>query len=72
VLEVVEKQEGNTYRAIYTVRLESGVYALHAFQKKSHKGIATDQRDLELVKKRLSDAEQIDRAKREKPGGKTP
>ncbi len=71
VLEVVENHDGDTFRAVYTVRLESGVYALHAFQKKSHKGSATDQRDLELIKKRLSDAEQIDRARREKAGRKS-
>jgi len=70
VLEVVENHDGNTFRAVYTVRLESGVYALHAFQKKSHKGIATDQRDLELIRKRLGDAEQDDRARREKAGRK--
>jgi hypothetical protein len=46
--------------------------SLHAFQKKSHRGIATDQRDIDLVKKRLSDAEQIDREKRRVPGRKTP
>lgn len=61
VLEIVENFDGNTYRAVYTVRLASGVYALHAFQKKSHRGIATDQRDVELVEKRLQDAERIDR-----------
>jgi phage-related protein len=72
VLEVVENHDGNTFRAVYTVRLESGVYALHAFQKKSHKGIATDPRDLELVRKRLGDAEQIDRTRREHAGRKKP
>jgi len=40
------------------------VYALHAFQKKSHRGIATDQRDIELVEKRLQDAERLDREMR--------
>lgn len=64
VLEIVENFDGNTYRAVYTVRLASGVYALHAFQKKSHRGIATDQRDIELVEKRLRDAERIDREMR--------
>jgi phage-related protein len=72
VLEVVENHDGNTFRAVYTVKLESGVYALHAFQKKSHKGIATDQRDLELIRKRLGDAELIDKAKREQAGRKRP
>lgn len=64
VLEIVENFDGNTYRAVYAVRLASGVYALHAFQKKSHRGIATDQRDIELVEKRLQDAERIDREMR--------
>lgn len=72
MLEVVESHDGNTFRAVYTVRLETGVYAPHAFQKKSHRGIATDQRDLELVRKRLGDAEQIDRTKREQAGRKKP
>jgi phage-related protein len=69
VLEIVENFDGNTYRAIYTVRLASGVFALHAFQKKSHSGIATDRGDIELVKARLRDAERIDRAMRAKQEG---
>jgi phage-related protein len=54
--------------AMYTVRFASGVYALHAFQKKSHRGIATDQRDIELVERRLQEAERIDRAVRTRTG----
>ena len=64
VLEVVESFEGNAYRAVYTVRFASGVYALHAFQKKSHRGIATDKHDIELVTNRLREAEEIDRSMR--------
>ena len=41
VLEIVEDSAGDTYRAVYTVRFEGAVYALHAFQKKSKKGIKT-------------------------------
>ena len=61
VLEVVEDFDGNTFRAIYTVKLASGVYALHAFQKKSHRGRKTDPRDIELVKRRLAEAQEEDR-----------
>ena len=64
VLEVVESLEGNAYRAVYTVRFASGVYALQAFQKKSHRGIATDKHDIELVTNRLREAEEIDRSMR--------
>lgn len=52
--------QGDTYRAIYTVRFIRAVYVLHAFQKKSTKGIETARRDLDLVRQRLKRAEEID------------
>lgn len=57
VLEIVEDFDGNTYRAIYTVRFEHAVYVLHCFQKKSPKGIKTARLDIEMVKRRLAAAE---------------
>lgn len=57
VLEVVDDFDGDTYRAVYTVKFKDAVYALHAFQKKSKKGIKTPKQDIDLVKKRLKDAE---------------
>jgi len=33
------------------------IYVLHAFQKKSRKGIATPQHEIELIKARLKAAE---------------
>lgn len=53
VLEVVEDHKGDTFRAVYTVRFHEAVYVLHAFQKKSTRGIKTAQRDVELVSDRL-------------------
>jgi len=53
VLEVVEDNSGNTYRAVYTVRFSNGVYVLHCFQKKSHKGIETSKHDMDLIEARL-------------------
>lgn len=53
VLEVVRDHDGETYRAVYTVRFANAVYVLHTFQKKSPHGIATSQRDIALVKERL-------------------
>jgi phage-related protein len=58
VLEVVEDFAGDTFRAVYTVRFMDAVYVLHAFQKKSKRGIKTPQRDLDLIKERLTRAEQ--------------
>lgn len=57
VLEVVDDYDGDTYRAVYTVKFAGAVYMLHAFQKKSKKGAATDKTDLEMVERRLKLAE---------------
>lgn len=56
VLEVVEDYRGDTYRAVYMVSFEAAVYVLHAFQKKSPKGIKTAQKDVELIGQRLKAA----------------
>lgn len=58
VLEIVESFEGNAYRAIYTVKFDNAVYLLHSFQKKSKHGISTPKKDIDLVKKRLKEAQE--------------
>lgn len=57
VLEIVEDHRGDTYRAVYTARLENAVYVLHAFQKKSKTGIATPRAHQRLIESRLKDAQ---------------
>jgi phage-related protein len=57
ILEVVKDHDGDTFRAIYTVRFANAVYVLHTFQKKSPHGITTSQRDIALVKERLKIAQ---------------
>jgi phage-related protein len=59
ILEVVSDHRGDTFRAVYTVRLASRVYVLHAFQKKSKTGIATPKPEIEQVKQRLRRAIEI-------------
>jgi phage-related protein len=54
----VEDHDGNTYRAVYTVRFAEVVYVLHAFQKKSKRGSKTPQRELDLMKARLRRVEE--------------
>lgn len=61
LMEVISDHRGDTFRTVYTVKLEKAVYVLHAFQKKSKHGIATPQSELELVKQRLKRAIEIDR-----------
>jgi phage-related protein len=57
VLEVVEDDDGSTYRAVYTVKFAGIVYVLHAFQKKSKRGSKTPAAEIEKVKARLKEAE---------------
>jgi phage-related protein len=56
VLEVVSDYRGDTFRAVYTIRLADRVYVLHAFQKKSKRGIATPKMELDLIGRRLKAA----------------
>ena len=68
VVELLEDFDGDTYRAAYVVRFEQAVYVLHVFKKKSKRGSATPQPDIELIKRRLRDAE-FDHAERMRKAG---
>ncbi|MFY9855253.1 MAG: type II toxin-antitoxin system RelE/ParE family toxin [Terracidiphilus sp.] len=59
VLEIVKDDAGGTYRAVYAVKFREAVFVLHCFQKKSKRGIATPQREMEIIHKRLKVAEAI-------------
>jgi phage-related protein len=59
VLEIISDFDGNTFRAVYTVRLRGIIYVLHAFQKKSRKGIKTPLNEIEKINSRLKDAEAL-------------
>jgi phage-related protein len=59
VLELIEDHKGSTYRAVYTVRFATKIYVLHAFQKKSKRGIATPKREIELIRERLKWAQRL-------------
>jgi phage-related protein len=65
VLEIRDNFDGNAYRAVYTVRFGGVLYVLHAFQKKSTRGVATPRRHLDLVRQRLREAETIYKATKE-------
>ena len=61
VMEIVDRHDTNTYRAVYTVQFAEAIYVLHAFQKKSTRGTATPARDIDLIHRRLADAERLHR-----------
>jgi len=56
VLEVVDNFDGDTYRAVYTVKIQGAVYVLHCFQKKSKKGIKTPKSNMNIIRERLKAA----------------
>jgi phage-related protein len=58
ILEIVEDHAGDTYRAVYTVRLAGRIYVLQVFQKKSKTGIKTPKPEIELIKSRLKRAKE--------------
>jgi phage-related protein len=64
VLEVIDDHDGDTYRAVYTVKLAGVVYVLHCFQKKSKKGIATPKSTIDLIRQRLTAAEAMYKKRR--------
>lgn len=61
VVEVVAPCDDRTYRLMYVARLGEVIYVLHAFQKKAHRGVATPQRELDLIAERLRIAKAIAR-----------
>ncbi|HEY8699106.1 MAG TPA: type II toxin-antitoxin system RelE/ParE family toxin [Rhizomicrobium sp.] len=65
VVELVEDDRHGTYRAVYTVQFESAVYVLHAFQKKSRKGLKTPREEIELVRRRLKIAAADEQSRKE-------
>ncbi len=56
VLEIVGDDDGKTYRTAYAAKFAGVVYVLHAFQKRSTKGIATPRKEIDLIKDRLAEA----------------
>jgi phage-related protein len=57
VMEIVERDRSGAYRAVYTAQFGDLVYVLHVFQKKSKRGTATPKQDIDLIRRRLAEAE---------------
>jgi len=68
VLEIVVPYDGDAYRTVCTVRFQDSIYVLHAFQKKSTRGIETPKREIDLVRRRLADAERHHRERQSAHG----
>ncbi len=61
VIELALRYASDAYRVVTAVQLGTRIYVLHAFQKKSKKGIGTPKRDVDLISKRYSEAQELAR-----------
>ena len=59
VMEIVSEFKTDAYRAVYAVKLGNTIYVLHAFQKKSTRGIATPKKEMDVIRKRFLEARQL-------------
>ena len=59
IIEIIDTDSEGTYRVMYTIKMAEVIFVLHAFQKKSKQGIKTPQKEIDLVKTRLKQAEEI-------------
>jgi phage-related protein len=59
VIEIALRHDGEAYRTVVALQLGWSIYVLHAFQKKSKKGIATPKQDVDLIKQRYKEAKEL-------------
>jgi phage-related protein len=59
VIEIAIRHDGEAYRTVVALQLGRTIYVLHAFQKKSKKGIATPKQDVDLIKQRYKEAKEL-------------
>ncbi|MGR3317007.1 MAG: type II toxin-antitoxin system RelE/ParE family toxin [Candidatus Anammoxibacter sp.] len=59
VMELVERYDTDTYRAVYVTNIGDMVYVLHCFKKKSKSGIKTSREDINIIKQRFKEAKEL-------------
>jgi phage-related protein len=59
VLEIALPFKGDAFRVVYAVQIADEIWVVHAFQKKSKRGIKTPQHEIDLIKDRLKGLEEI-------------
>ena len=59
VFEIALAFRGDAFRVVYAVQLAKEIWVVHAFQKKSTKGVKTPKREVDLIKERLKRLKEI-------------
>ena len=60
VFEIIDNYNTDTYRVVYAVKIGRSMYVLHCFQKKSKRGIRTPKKEIDLIKRRLRRAKEME------------
>jgi phage-related protein len=68
VLEIALGYASDAYRVVVAVQIGKRIYVLHAFQKKSKRGIETPKRDVDLIRRRYAEARELENEFEEKKG----
>lgn len=59
VLELALRYASDAYRVVLALQIGRRIYVLHAFQKKSKRGVETPKRDVELIRRRYAEAKEL-------------
>jgi phage-related protein len=59
IVEIALRYASDAYRVVAALQIDRRIYVLHAFQKKSKRGIATAKRDVDLIRKRYTQAQKL-------------
>ena len=59
VFEIAIRYDTDAYRTVVAVQLGKRIYVLHAFQKKSKRGIATPKHEVDLIQQRYMEAREL-------------
>lgn len=59
VFELALRHRGDAFRAVYALKIDSNIWVLHAFQKKSKHGIKTPQTEINLIRERLKRLQEV-------------
>lgn len=53
VMELALKHRGDAFRVVYALQIDTDIWVIHAFQKKSKSGIKTPKQEIDLIQTRL-------------------
>src|SRR5206468_2160023 len=59
VFEIAIRHDTDAYRTVLAVQFGEKIYVLHAFQKRSRRGIATPKQDVDLIRQRYQEAKEL-------------